>query len=256
MSVIQKIGQRILTAESTGQRAPSVLTAERIWQDVSEVGYFEHKGPDENARPGFVSFQAFSEATIAAELKKGHVKSAVGIIHTPVPATPLRVDGTNTEGLVNDDIAADLVRLATVLKRANIVRDFMKAGGVLVSYYPKSALDNPPEGMKTFERETYTYPKTLVNAAVGNFDPKMTGASYIITENDGTVSAFSLMAYQANTVEEHDRTWAVWLGEPENNALVQQRLEAVREMVEPRGVDIDTLMRTSQLEALEARLEL
>lgn len=111
-----------------------------LWDRVlGEGGGVEATGPDVENRPVFVGLQAVIEASIASGLKSGKYVGAAGVIHTPLPATPLRMKGEISEGLVIEDIANDPARLETVTRREEILQSYLKAGGTLIAAYPASA---------------------------------------------------------------------------------------------------------------------
>ena len=94
-------------------------------------------GKDEEVRPLYVTAQGDFERALALFLKEKKVKSVRGIIHTPTPATPLCTKGEISESLVDESMTEDQRRLYTVMKRPEIIREFLKNGGKLMVVYPE-----------------------------------------------------------------------------------------------------------------------
>jgi hypothetical protein len=174
-------------------------------------------------------------------LKEGKLKSVVGVIHTPLPATPCRTDGEITEGLVHSDVANDPARLETVIKRPNILRDFLANGGHLISMYSRpdlhaaqvracannqSGVKVTPESMNVFEALKAQYPKNLTDrpTQISSFKDEHSGATYIATDPEGNKFGFSIRAYQAHTPGD-GKAWGLWAGDLQQRLLVRNRVQ-------------------------------
>ncbi len=88
-------------------------------------------GKDEEVRPVYITAQGDFERTLAFFLKEKKVKFVQGMIHTPTPATPLCTKGEMSESLVDKSMEGDR-RLYTVMKRPEIIREYLRNGGRLL----------------------------------------------------------------------------------------------------------------------------
>lgn len=206
-----------------------------LWKTVTKTGGVTTIGNDETNRPRFVNLQACIEASLASLLKDKKIAAVVGVIHTPLPATPLRTAGEITPGLIAKEVQNDPKRLETVMKRPNIIRDFLANGGKLLVVYPKAALATPIPGLDIYESLRQLH-KTILDKPVETFAPEMTGATYLIKDNKGKVYCFSIKAYQASAPQAQ-MEWGLWFG-PLDNPKVQERFKAVNDYLLSQGINI------------------
>ncbi|MFA6037463.1 MAG: hypothetical protein WC748_05010 [Legionellales bacterium] len=205
------------------------LSAEQMWRQIVDQNESTFSGDDSACRSIFVNLQAYIEQTFAELLEEGKIKTAVGIIHTPQPATPLCTDGQITPGLVTDAISQDPVRLATVLKRPKIVRKFLGAGGTLVTTYPEAGRSQrSAEQLVIFDGLRAQYPQHLLDKplAIDALPRGMSGATYIVEDQQGNKSMFSIMAEQAN-IQQPSADWGIWFGSI-NKPKVKERLSTLK----------------------------
>jgi hypothetical protein len=204
------------------------LSAEERWRQILAQNESTFSGDDSVCRPIFVNLQAYIEEIFAELLEEGKIKTAVGIIHTPQPATPLCTGGQITPGLVTDAISQDPERLATVLKRPNIVRKFLGAGGTLVTAYPEvGRSQRSAEQLAIFDGLKAQYPQHLLDKplAIDALPRGVSGATYIVEDQQGNKSMFSIMAEQAN-VQQPSADWGIWFGSI-NKPKIKERLSAL-----------------------------
>ncbi|MCB1110027.1 MAG: hypothetical protein KDK64_03535 [Chlamydiia bacterium] len=182
---------------------------------------------DAKVRPVYVAAQGDFERTMAYFLSQGKIQDLVGWIHTPTPATPLCTEGEISPGLVDETMAQDRRRLFTVMKRPDIIRNFLKQGGALVAYYPEAGwMKRSEEQQKIFEDVRKAYPRQLIDGPlpVLQLPEDMVGATYVFSTAEGQWYAFAIQATQANAPE-NDRTWVMWFGsldDPEVHARVER----------------------------------
>jgi len=150
---------------------------------------------DSVLRPKYVSVQAAFEQILAQELKLGRLKQVVAVIHTPLPATPLCMEGEIAPGLVDTSLAKDEKRLYTVSKRSETLRALLQSGGTLMAAYPvlSRALRSPSQ-LAVFEGLLKKYVKNFFDAPMGCLEvaPEMIGATYIFETMQGEWLMFSI----------------------------------------------------------------
>ena len=209
---------------------------EELWNDVqNQSGTVVISNDDAVNRPKFVGLQAFIEANLATALKQDKITAAVGVIHTKLPPTPLRTDGIITEGLVAEEIMQDKNRLETVLKRPNIIRSFLNAGGRLVAVYPEASLQEQIPGIEIFNNLLPSY-KNLVNFPITKFSDEYTGATYLMKEKNGEISCFSIKATQASSPDIKGEM-GLWFGSL-SQAKIQDRFNFINEFLQSQNLDI------------------
>jgi hypothetical protein len=211
--------------------------------------YVIHSGSDAKNRPKLVTLQAAYEATFSGLLKERKLESVIGIIHTPLPATPCRTDGTVTEGLVHNDVARDPARLKTVTKRPNVTRDFLDAGGLLISMYSAPDLEAAQaraqsgdtsgpqvtaESMEIFDGLKKKHPNLIDFPIQEPIENQHSGATYIAKGLDGENYMFSIRAYQAHTPT--DATWGLWAGNMREKQAVRNRAQEIGEFLNSHGI--------------------
>ena len=203
-----------------------------LFNDLNQFGFVSKKLNDQSVRPYFVTLQGIMEQNLAYELQRGKIKSLVGIIHTPTPATPLCTHGDISEKLVDPALLEDNQRLFTVRARADIVRDFLDLGGTLYAVYPQGGLEKRTLDQQNIYLKTLKdHPGKLIDSELqaAHIDHDLVGASYLFEDDTGEQYLFSLRAYQANAPAD-DNTWAMWYGkvsEPHN----AKRLARLREFL-------------------------
>lgn len=204
--------------------------AER-WSELVEKGVLEITATDQEVRPYFVALQGIIEHVLAYELGNS-VHSLTGVIHTPMPATPLCAQGNVSKELVAPSIEEDPLRLFTVNARTTIIRDYLFKGGDLYIVYPK-------EGMiKRTEIQQQIYKKELENYREHLFDRPLdcesisndlVGAFYLFKNSEGKLFAFAIKMTQANSPQDLGN-FALWFGEVDTSP-VKDRILNVRDQI-------------------------
>lgn len=185
-------------------------------------------GLDQEVRPIYVSAQGDFERTLAFYLNEGKVTHLVGVIHTPTPAPPLCTEGEISRGLVDVQMEDDPRRLYTVMKRPEIVREYMRCGGILIAAYPEGGLGKRTrEQQAIFQQAKEAFPDHLIDLPLAccAMEKDMVGATYLFRTQDGDWMAFGIMASQANAPED-GKLWGMWFG-PLSDPLIYQRVHSL-----------------------------
>jgi hypothetical protein len=204
--------------------------AER-WNELVEKGFLEITATDKEVRPYFVALQGIIEHVLAYELNKS-VKSLTGVIHTPMPATPLCTEGNVSEELVDPSIEEDPLRLFTVKARTTIIRDYLFQGGDLYVVYPKEGMAKRGEiQQQIYRKELENYPSHLFDHPldIGSIDNDLIGAFYLFKNADGKVFAFAIKMTQANSPQDSG-SFGLWLDEV-SKSPVQDRISSVLDVI-------------------------
>lgn len=220
----------------------------KTWKSLIENKSIEINGTDKEHRPIFVALQAIIETTITNLLKMGKLSHAHGIIHTPMPATPLCTKGEISKGLVDQIIENDPQRLLTVKARTTIIRDFLNVGGHLTVAYPEEGfLSRTPEQQNTYLEEVKKYPN-LEDYPLSLTIPKdLIGATYYLVNNED-IYVFSIKINQANDPTENG-DFGLWFGSPQDpviakrNSAVESLLQRVPHRAFPWDPEIGTYWR-------------
>ena len=196
-----------------------------------EKGVVEVTATDREIRPYFVALQGIIEHVLAYELNKS-VKALTGVIHTPMPATPLCMEGNVSKELVDPSIEGDPLRLFTVKARTTIIRDYLFQGGDLYIVYPQDGIDKRTEiQQQIYKKELANYPLHLFDRPLNctSIENHLVGAFYLFKDNRGKLFGFSIKMTQANDPQEAE-SFGLWFGEL-NASPVRNRISAIIEGV-------------------------
>lgn len=220
----ESFAKEILAEVSKAQESKECVS---FLSELSEKGFIIREGDDIEHRPTFVSLQGDFERSLAYALKKNKITHLVGMIHTPTPATPLCTEGEISKDLVHASME-DEKRLFTVMKRPEIVRQYMDLGGTLVAAFPKGGdLQRTEDQRSIYQSLLAKYPYNLVQKELETTTMPwdMVGALYIYKTHSGGWGAFAIMARQANAPVDK-QAWGMWFG-PINHPMIKQRVENV-----------------------------
>lgn len=208
------------------------------WNSLIQEGVLEVSGTDRDIRPSFVALQGIVEHVLASELQQ-NVKILKGIIHTPMPATPLCSKGEISQELVDPSIELDPARLFTVKARTTIVRDYLFKGGDLYIVYPKDGYGKrTEEQQKIYRQELVNYPNHLFDVPLNceSIPTELVGATYLFQDQLGNTFVFAIKMTQAKDPQAIGN-FGLWFGAISHPAI-QKRLQAVSGYMEQNGVII------------------
>lgn len=133
------------------------------WNDLYANGVIEITATDAEVRPYFVALQGIIEHVLSNELGKT-VDDLTGVIHTPMPATPLCTAGKVSKDLVDPTIEEDPSRLFTVKARTTILRDYLDKKGRLYVVYPEEGMIKRTQAQQEiYKQELKNYPVHLID---------------------------------------------------------------------------------------------
>lgn len=201
-----------------------------LWGDLFRQGVVEKQGLDQEFRPLFVTLQGVIEQVLTNELGRS-VKSVTGVIHTPLPATPLCTRGEISPELVDASIAQDPARLLTVHTRVKILRDYLEKGGRLYVAYPKEGFSQRTlEQQAVYLEELARYPAQLLDWPLKceSLPEDLIGATYFFEDAHQRSFIFGIKMRQAK--EPQDGSFALWFGSCEH-ASIGERVRDVADTV-------------------------
>ncbi len=175
---------------------------------------------------------------VASELKK-EVKALKGIIHTPMPATPLCTTGEISRELVDPSIEIDPTRLFTVKARTTIIRDYLFKGGDLYIIYPKDGLKKrTEEQQKIYQQELANYPNNLYDVPLNceHIPTDLIGATYLFQDQSGKTFVFAIKMTQAKDPKETGN-FGLWFG-PIDHLSIQERIKAISSYMTQNGSNV------------------
>ena len=207
----------------------------RFWNILLQEEAIEITGTDKDLRPYFVSLQGIIEHVLASELQK-EITILKGVIHTPMPATPLCMNGEISRELVDPSIEIDPARLFTVKARGTIIRDYLYQGGDLYIVYPKDGFNKRSEEQQMiYRQELLNFPTHLVDSPINceTIPTDLIGATYIFQNQFGNTFVFAIKMSQAKDPEAMG-SFGLWFGSIEAPAI-QARVQAVSTFLEQNG---------------------
>jgi len=194
---------------------------------LKKSGFVLQEGGDD-LRVKFVHAQASIEQVLSSALVLGEIKSLVGIIHTPQPATPLCTQTDNLDSqLLDVSIRYDLEKLLTVRERAVILRDYLEKGGWLYVAYPAGGLEKRSLAQQAvYKKELSNYNGHLIDAVLSctAMDPDKVGATYFMRDQNELMYVFSIKAKQANDPVKNSE-WGLWIGVIDDLHIKQRTVE-------------------------------
>lgn len=210
----------------------------KTWGTLLKDGVLEISGTDKDIRPYFVALQAVLEHVLASELQK-NVKVLKGIIHTPMPATPLCSKGEISKELIDPSIELDPMRLFTVKARTTIIRDYLFKGGDLYIVYPKDGYGKrTEEQQKIYQQELANYPKHLFDIPLNceGIPNELIGATYLFQDQLGNKFVFAIKMTQAKDPQDVGN-FGLWFGS-QSHPAIQVRLKAVEAYLEQNKANV------------------
>jgi hypothetical protein len=234
--LIQHIHSKVMQTIENSDNVPGLKSEEfnslkigiaQRWNELVEKGVLEVTATDKDVRPYFVALQGIVEHVLSHELNKS-VKSLTGVIHTPMPATPLCTEGNVSIELVDSSIAEDPLRLFTVKARTTIIRDYLFQGGDLYIVYPKEGITKRNDSQQQiYKKELESYPSHLFDRPLdcASIDNDLIGAFYLFKSAEGKVFAFAIKMTQANSPQDLG-SFGLWFGEV-NKSPVNDRISNV-----------------------------
>lgn len=197
-----------------------------LLNEVEMRSYVLEKGSDK-LRSAYVTSQGCIEHALACRQALGEITDLIGMIHTPMPATPLcTLPESLDETLFDSSIRYDLQKLLTVRSRAEVIRHYLKKGAVLYVVYPRGGLEKrSPEQQAIYLNELKTYPNNLIDWVLNTnqIQPDMIGATYFFRGPNKNIYTFSIKSRQANDPQEMSE-WGLWLGEI-STPQIKKRIE-------------------------------
>lgn len=205
---------------------------------------------DTVVREAYVKLQVASEKAIVDRLDApkdlGRIAKSIWIIHTPTIATPCTNTGIATPKLLAEEIMQDESRRHLTLERTAIIRDYLKAGGVLIVAYNKAEREiklnekgetiiagRTPAQIAIYETLIKEYPtqiidfqmdiagrKAKLNLPDDKYPEDMIGATYLVEDSFGQRFEMTNRGVQANAPRD-DAEWGVWM---------QNRSQSVKEV--------------------------
>lgn len=222
----------------------------RLFETLAQDGVVEVNGTDKDVRPPFVTLQGVIEHVLATELQN-EVRSLKGVIHTPMPATPLCTKGEISRELVDPSIENDPARLFTVKARTTILRDYLFKGGDLYVVYPKEGLAQRTEEQRAkYLEELMNHPTHLFDTPLDcdQIPNDLIGATYLFEDRLGNKYVFAIKMTQAKDPQDMGN-FGLWFG-PIDHPAIQKRLEAVSTFLEQNGSDALKTEESMDIQAL------
>lgn len=201
------------------------------WSQLVQDGMISLTGSDAKIRPIFAGLQGIIEYVLATELHHT-IESLVGVIHTPMPATPLCSNGALSEELVAPSIASDPFRFFSVKMRSAVIRKYLEQGGSLYMVYPKEGLNKRTlEQRGIYERELAAHSTKLFDCPLecASIDDELIGAFYLFTDRSDQVFAFAIMMDQASNPREV-KNFRLWFGRIDHPAIAD-RISTVHQFI-------------------------
>lgn len=206
-----------------------------------EKNTFVTQQGNDDFRAPFVHAQGCFEHVLSCAQVLGQITQLMGVIHTPMPATPLCTDLNDPllGQLLDASISQDQDKLLTVRSRSQIVRDYLSKGGKLFVAYPRGGLEKRSSDQQQFYFNALgQYPSSLVDTVLScdQMDPDMIGATYVF-KNQNQWYAFSIKARQAADPQTNSE-WALWFGRL-NQPLVKDRVLSIHKfLISNNGPDL------------------
>lgn len=180
---------------------------------------------NDDLRVKYVHSQGCFEHVLACFQALGEIEELIGVIHTPMPATPLCIKPEgNVDDILDESIRHDLSKLLTVRSRAQIVREYLMKGAKLYIVYPKGGFEKRTVSQqKVYREELERFAGKLIDwvLASNKIADDMIGATYLFRNADRKVFAFSIKSRQANDISSQSE-WGIWFGPVEEYSVADR----------------------------------
>lgn len=231
---IEKINQDVLIAlENAEQFQNQKAEIASTWNALLEKGCLQVSGDDKDVRPPFVALQAIMEDVLSKELNHD-VSWVQGIILTPMPATPLCMQGEVSPYLVDPSIENDPNRLNTVKSRATSLRDLLHQGALMCIAYAKGGLYKRTESQQdVYREERLRYSQTLVDLELTckTIPEELIGALYLFRDQAGQTYVFAIKMTQAKDPKEMGH-FGLWFGQLDRECILERVLSILQFLME------------------------
>jgi len=195
----------------------------------------------DDQREKFVNLQRCIGHVLACSQAVGEIQELIGVIHTPMPAIPLCArPQSDLSGLLDASIRHDPKKLATVLSRAQIVRECLMKGGSLYIAYPKGGFEKRTFEQQNIYREALDrFPDRLFDVTLTEdvIPPDLIGATYLFRNSDRQLFIFSIKARQANDIQSQSE-WGLWFGPVQDRAIAARVNEVFNYLSRAGGPDL------------------
>ncbi|NNM44168.1 MAG: hypothetical protein HKM07_07485 [Chlamydiae bacterium] len=212
---------------------------DQIYQILStlETEHCALETGSDDLRVKFVHLQGCIEHMLACFQALGDIEELIGVIHTPMPATPVCIQpGGDISDILDESIRYNSDKLLTVRSRAQIVREYLLKGGKLLIAYPQGGLEKRSEAQqKTYLNELAHFSGKLLESVLSTdkIAEEMVGATYLFRNSDKQVFAFSIKSRQANDIRSQDE-WGIWFGSIHEKE-VQKRINHIFDYLTNNG---------------------
>lgn len=236
---------------------------QNFFQDFQNNPVCEKEGIDKELRPVFISAQQHVE-TVLANMLKFHntlskdqkIESAVAIVHTPSPSTPLRkaplgnikefLDTPGALDNIDHNISNDPKRLQTILDRQVSTRRILETpGGRIALLYMEG---NETEYFTKNIKPKYTNSLVCKTCSEEKFKAVEVGASIIINFANGETMYWDIRTTQSTV--ENNRNWCMAMGDAKH-PKIESKMQQTIAMLTKAGVDIEKELETSKLQIIE-----
>jgi hypothetical protein len=204
-----------------------------LWKQLQEHSHLVELEYD-STRPKFVNMQFLFESALSAMLENKQILKSVAVIYAPKPPTPLRAVGSNLNLLLPEKTLKNPDHLNTVVSRHESIREYIRNGGILYSVYKNMNQEESIVGMDIYHEELKTHPNSLKDTPIDNFDNSFTGASYLVTCNNGETIFFSISSSQIGQ-NNPNKTWSLHYGKL-SNSKVKSHYKALKNLYKKSGV--------------------
>jgi hypothetical protein len=236
--LVQQINTEVSFALKAEQFSDCKEALKSAWTTLVDQGVFEVVDADPKVRP-YVHLQAIVEHVLSEQLKRGEIRNLRGVIHTPLPATPLCIkEKVIPEGVVHPSVAGNSESISTVKERATTIRDFLREGGDLYVVYPNAegADKRPQEALDIYQENQAAYPAHLFDCPLKSvsMERQLVGAYYLFNDNQGKEFAFAIRITQASDPQENMQ-FGLWFGaanQPEIKEWISHVIGAVQPLSE------------------------
>lgn len=197
------------------------LETQSLLQELETKHHVLETGSD-SLRVKYVTAQAYIEQMLITKQAAGEIQDLVGIIHTPLPATPLCV----TE---------DPIKMS--LSRAQIIRHYLAQGNKLLVAYPQNGLlKRKPEEQQIYQNLLVQYPENLIDwpMLAEEMEPDMIGATYFFEDEEGIPHFFSIKSRQVNDIQPQAE-WGLWFGPLTDLELSHDRVRTILDYLASHG---------------------
>lgn len=227
--------EKALKSYSFATTSEQTIT-KKLWHELAQKGHVILMGKDEELRSKAINMQAIIESAMLKAVHSNDIDKVVMAIHSPLPATPFRITENNIlPGIIPTKYEASSGVVRALLFRHSTLVSLLKEKADFFSVYNQTSTTKII-GYSNYQALLDKY-KNLQDKSLKEIPNEYLGATYLMQDKIGNITAFSIHSTQLTNAPEGIQKWEIWFGSI-NNSEVSKRIVQVDSFLKSQGIDL------------------